>query len=70
MSVTIKVEIITYVGMEKYTIESLETWDSTDNISADEMAMGMVDHVSFKMNAALSPCYYTHQTHVEETEEA
>jgi hypothetical protein len=70
MSLTIKVEIITYVGLEKYSMESLHTWDSTDGIGADEMAMGMVDHVAFKMNAALSPCFYTHQTQVEENEEA
>lgn len=67
---TIKVEIKVYVGADKYEMDSHHIWDpETDELDADQMAQMILEHVHFKMNSALNPCYFVHSIEHENMEE-
>jgi hypothetical protein len=70
MAQTVKVELVVYVGMEKYAIEDTHVWSQTDDIEPDQMAILLVNHISNKMEAALNPCMFTHEMTIHNNEEA
>lgn len=70
MAQTVKVELVVYVGMEKYAIEDTHVWSQTDDIEPDQMAILLVNHIGNKMEAALNPCMFTHEMNIHNNEEA
>lgn len=62
MKQTIKVEITVYVGSEKYLLNTYHTWDSEeDELSADDCAKMLLEHMYNKMCASLDPCFFHHE---------
>lgn len=61
MKQTIKVEIQVYVGSDKHLLNTYYVWDpEEDDMSADETAQALLEHLKTKMSAALEPCFFDH----------
>lgn len=69
MKQTIKVEIQVYVGNDKSVLNTYYVWDPIeDDMSADETAQALLEHLKVKMCASLEPCFFDHST-ISEKEE-